>query len=333
MTSKVPRGGELLSALAELTSVAQLTNEELAGVIEQALLAAYRHAGHDDMGAEAHVDLVTGTFTLSTRDETGEVIPVATDSADFVRHVVHTTKGALAHRFQDIERGKIHQAVAQHYGQLADAIVEKREGAAWRFTCLGVDAVLPREEQIPGEQFRPGQHVAVMVLESRIDGKDPVLGLSRSHPQLLRLILEQEVPEIANGQVVVRGIAREAGRRSKVAVFTPDGVIDAQGACIGPRGVRHRAVTEQLGEEQVQIVSWSDDPSVFVSRALTPATVQTVTIDVEHRTAHVEVVPEQLSLAIGKSGENARLAAKLTGWRIDIGPVGGANATEAETPA
>jgi N utilization substance protein A len=185
--------------------------------------------------------------------------------------------------------------------------------------------VLPPEEQAAEEELEPGRHLKVMVLEGRRRGADAVLVVSRSHPQLLRLLLEQEVPEILTGQVVIREIAREAGRRSKVAVDSTDPDIDPQGACIGPRGIRHRAITAELGTEQVQIVRWSDDPATLVANSLIPATVLGVELDEETRTAHVRVDPGQLSLAIGRGGENARLAARITGWRIDLrgdGPEG-----------
>jgi N utilization substance protein A len=142
--------------------------------------------------------------------------------------------------------------------------------------------------------------------------------VSRSHPQLLRLLLEQEVPEVANGQVVVRGIVREAGRRSKVAVEAADPAVDARGACIGPRGIRHQAITSELGDEQVQIVLWSEDPATYIANALAPATVLRVDLDDASRTARATVESDQLSLAIGRGGDNARLVARLCGWRIDV---------------
>jgi N utilization substance protein A len=150
-----------------------------------------------------------------------------------------------------------------------------------------------------------------------------VVVVSRSHPLLVQRLMEQEVPELQSGQVVIRGIARDPGKRTKVAVDAPDGDIDPQGACIGPRGVRQRAVTSELGEEQVQIVAWAADPATYVANALIPATAKAVELDEDSRTAHVAVPSDQLSLAIGRAGENARLAARLSGWRIDIHPADG----------
>jgi N utilization substance protein A len=178
--------------------------------------------------------------------------------------------------------------------------------------------MLPPEEQIPGERLRVSDHVKVVIVEGRRRGPDALVVVSRSHPQLVQRLMEQEVPELTSGQVVIRAIARDPGRRTKVAVDAPDGDVDPQGACIGRNGVRQRAVTSELGEEQVQIVAWSADPATFVMNSLIPAAAQGVELDLETRTAHIVVAADQLSLAIGRGGENARLAAKLTGWRIDI---------------
>jgi N utilization substance protein A len=178
--------------------------------------------------------------------------------------------------------------------------------------------MLPPEEQIPGERLAVRDHIKVVIVEGRRKGPDAVVVVSRSHPQLVQRLMEQEVPELQSGQVVIRAIARDPGRRTKVAVDAPDGDVDPQGACIGRNGVRQRAVTSELGEEQVQIVAWSADPSTFVMNSLIPASARSVELDLESRTAHISVASDQLSLAIGRGGENARLAARLTGWRIDI---------------
>jgi N utilization substance protein A len=210
-----------------------------------------------------------------------------------------------------------------HRGQLIDAIVERQAGSTWYVDAAGVPGLLPPEEQIPGERLEPRQHLKVVVLEGRRRVHDAVVVVSRSHPLLVQRLMEQEVPELQAGHVVIRGIAREPGKRTKVAVDAPLGDLDPQGACIGPRGVRQRAVTSELGEEQVQIVAWSADPATYVANTLIPATVQAVELDETTRTAHVTVPSDQLSLAIGRAGENARLAARLSGWRIDIRSGGG----------
>jgi N utilization substance protein A len=231
-------------------------------------------------------------------------------------------RAAVAERVEASQRNRVLGEAAARHGQLVDAIVERPAGQGWYVDAGGVPGLLPAEERIPGEQLERHQHLKVVVLEGRARHHDAVLVVSRSHPLLLHRLLEQEVPELQSGQVVIRGVARDPGRRSKVAVEAPSGDIDPQGACIGPRGVRQRAVTSELATEQVQIVAWSPDREQYVKNALIPANVDAVNLDDDSKTAHVMVAPEQLSLAIGRGGENARLAAKLTGWRIDIAPTG-----------
>jgi N utilization substance protein A len=182
----------------------------------------------------------------------------------------------------------------------------------------GVEAVLSVSEQLPGEHYRIGQHLKVFVLEVRRTTRGPVLVVSRTHRGFLRRLMEMEIPEIYNGSVVIRGIAREAGSRSKVAVESRQPGVDAKGAAVGQRGTRIQAIVAELNGEKVDVVLWNEDASQFVAEALSPAEVIEVRIDEEHRIANVIVPERQLSLAIGREGQNARLAAKLTGWRIDI---------------
>jgi N utilization substance protein A len=182
----------------------------------------------------------------------------------------------------------------------------------------GVEAVLAVSEQLPGEHYRIGQHLKVYVLEVRRTTRGPVLVVSRTHRGFLRRVMEMEIPEIYNGTVVIRGIAREAGSRSKVAVESRQAGVDAKGAAVGQRGARIQAIVAELNGEKVDVVLWNEDPAQFVAEALSPAEVLNVRIDEEHKIANVVVPERQLSLAIGKEGQNARLAAKLTGWRIDI---------------
>ena len=244
------------------------------------------------------------------------------DLPDFPRQAAAAVRAAVAGRVEEASRKRVLDAAAAHHGQLVDAIPERQSGVSWYVDARGFPGLLPPEEQMQGERLERGRHIKVVVLEGRRRVHDAVVVVSRSHPLLVQRLLEQEVPELLKGQVVIRGMAREAGRRTKVAVEAPAGDIDPQGACIGPKGVRQRAVTSELGEEQVQIVAWSPDPSAFVANSLIPATVTDVTLDELSRTARVTVPADQLSLAIGRAGENARLAARLTGWRIDIAAPG-----------
>lgn len=311
----------LRTALGELSETGAMSADELRSLLEDAVVEAYRRWSGDEAPVEARVNLTEqGGIELHRIDDGGpRPIPL---NGDFARQAAMAAKAAVVARLRDAERERVVREVSARRGELVDSLVERQDGPLWWVRTDDHSALLPPEEQIPDERLERNQHLKVVVIDVRRRSRDAVVVVSRSHPLLLRQLLAQEVPEVASGQVVVKGIAREAGRRSKVAVFAPAGGIDPQGACIGPKGVRHRAVVSELGDEQVQIVAWSPDAAGFVASALAPATVVHVDLDEETRTARVQVPPDQLSLAIGRAGENARLAARLTGWRIDIGAEG-----------
>ena len=307
-----------LTALRDLAAATPLTEADIAGAVEQGVTTTYRRLVEDDRTVRARVNLETGTFTIYRVDEDGAEQPLEVDVPDFARQAAAAARTAVAERLAGVEQRRILGAGSTQRGELRDAIIERRLGSIWYVDAAGVPGMLPPEEQIPGERLKVRDHIKVVIVEGRRKGPDAVVVVSRSHPQLVQRLMEQEVPELGTGQVVVRAIARDPGRRTKVAVDAPDGDVDPQGACIGRNGVRQRAVTSELGEEQVQIVAWSADPATFVMNSLIPAVAQGVELDLETRTAHIAVASEQLSLAIGRGGENARLAARLTGWRIDI---------------
>ena len=318
-TAPVPtRLGDLGPVVAELVATTGTDETTIAQLIERAVVDACARL-LPDTAVVARVDLATSTLRLERRSDDPEVEPLELAvSGDLARHAAQAVKSAIAGLLRDAERGRVVREGTGRRGELADAIVEHRDGRTWHLHVDDLEAVLPAHEQIADDVMERGRHLKVLVLDVRRRGRDAVLEVSRTHPDLLRRLLEQEVPELAAGTVVVRGLVRDPGRRAKVAVDTPSGGLDAEGACIGPRGVRIRAVCGELGEEQVHIVGWSSDPAVYVARSLGPATVTAVELDEETRTAHVTVPAGQLSLAIGRGGENARLAARLTGWRIDI---------------
>ncbi|HZB97622.1 MAG TPA: transcription termination/antitermination protein NusA [Candidatus Sulfotelmatobacter sp.] len=301
----------------ELAKQSGLEPPEIAHLIERAVVDAYRRFVSDDAGVHARVDLETGSYEIYRRDEGGGETRLALQG-EFVRQAVHAAKQAVSERLREREKDRVMLEASRQHGQLIDTIVERSVGSVWYLRAGDMTAILPPEEQMPGERLRLHQHLKVVVLDARRRFHDAVVVVSRAHPLLLRLLLEQEVPEVPRGQVIVRGLVREAGRRSKIAVEAGAEGIDPQGACIGPKGIRHRAITSALGEEQVQIIAWSADEAEYVGNALAPARVSRVELDAEARTATVTVAPDQLSLAIGRGGENARLAARLTGWRIDI---------------
>jgi N utilization substance protein A len=308
----------LESAIASLRASTELSDERLAALFEAAFVETYRRLVVDDPGIRARVDLGTGAIRMYRPTDQGgeEALDVALP--DFPRQAAQAARVAVTTALREAGKDRVLREASLHRGELIDAIVDSHAGSVWYLRTGEMRVLLPPEEQAQGEQLVPGRHLKVMVLEGRRRSQDAVVVVSRSHPQLLRLLLEQEVPEVANGQVVVRGIVREAGRRSKVAVEAADAAVDARGACIGPRGVRHQAITSELGSEQVQIVVWSADPATYIANALAPAAVRGVQLDEGTRTASVTVAADQLSLAIGRGGENARLVARLCGWRIDI---------------
>jgi N utilization substance protein A len=305
-------------AIATLRDTTELSDDRLAALFESAFVDTYRRMVDDDRSIHARVDLFTGSCAMYRRGPDGEEIAVPVDIPDFPRQAAQAAREAVATALREAGKDRVLREASLHRGELIDAIVDTRSGPVWYLRAADLRVLLPPEEQIAGEELVPGRHLKVMVLEGRRRSQDAVVVVSRSHPQLLRLLLEQEVPEVANGQVLVRGIVREAGRRSKVAVEAADPAVDARGACIGPRGVRHQAITSVLGQEQVQIVVWSADTPTYIANALAPATVLRVDLDEESRTARVTVDPDQLSLAIGRGGDNARLVARLCGWRIDV---------------
>jgi N utilization substance protein A len=313
-----PDQGDLLEAVAEIASAAGVSEDELTMVVGQAILDTYRRLVVDEPGLRFRVDLRHGIQEVYRMDPGGEETAMPPLTGDAARQAAQAVRSAVFDRLRNAGAERVLNEATMRRGELIDCIVESRAGDAWYLRSGELTVVLPPEEQAAGETLVPRQHLKVVVLEGRRRAKDAVVVASRSHPDLVRLLLEQEVPELLNGKVVIRAIAREAGRRTKVAVESRDPDIDAQGACIGPRGLRHRAVTAQLGTEQIQIVGYDADPARYVAGALIPATVLGVTLDPETRTAHIEVDAGQLSLAIGRGGENARLAARLTGWRIDI---------------
>jgi N utilization substance protein A len=231
-----------------------------------------------------------------------------------------TAKHAVLRYIHDLEREKVMRDVAEHRGELASGVVDRNE-AGTVFVDLGrIEGVMPPEEQIPGEQLQPGKPVLVVILEAQRNPRQAQVRVSRAARSFVHRLLEAEVPEIKAGTVQIKSIAREPGLRTKVAVASTEPGLDPVGACVGPKGVRHRAILSELGNEHVDIVPWSDDAEAFVASSLGPAKAEGVSIDRGTRTATVLVPRGQLSLAIGRDGQNARLAAKLTGFRIDIKP-------------
>jgi N utilization substance protein A len=252
-------------------------------------------------------------------DEDGNVIREWDDTPkDFGRIAAQAAKQVLTQRVREAERDRKYEEYAGREGDIVTGIIQQTDS---RFTLLDlgkVEALLPQAEQVPYERYDHGARLKAYIVEVRKTSKGPQIVVSRSHPGLIKRLFELEVPEISNGIVEIKACAREPGHRTKIAVWSNDQNVDPVGACVGARGARVRMVTTELRGEKVDIVPYSDDPAEFVARALQPAKVKEVLLDEDKGRATVIVHDYQLSLAIGKEGQNARLAARLTGWHIDI---------------
>ena len=312
----------LAEALSALCAEVGIPFEEMLHTVESALGAAYVRAFNP--AGEVTVTLDTATGALDVRSRVvrpdGTVVVEELPSEDFKRMAAQTAKHAVLRHIHDLERDKVLRDVAEHRGELATGVVDRVEGGIV-FVDLGrAEGVMPPEEQIPGELLHPGRNVLVVILDTQHNRRQAQVRVSRAARAFVHRLMEAEVPEIKAGTVQIRAIAREPGLRTKIAVSSSEPGLDPVGACVGPKGVRHRAILSELSNEHVDIVPWSDDPEAFVAAALGPARADRVTIDRVTRTATVLVPRSQLSLAIGRDGQNARLAAKLTGYRIDIKP-------------
>jgi N utilization substance protein A len=296
--------------------------EEMLATVEGALGAAYRRAFSPTGDVTVKLDTTTGGLDITSRvvHADGTAVVEQLPSEDFKRMAAQTAKHAVLRHIHDLERDKALRDVAEHKGELASGVVDRIE-AGTAYVDLGrAEGVMPPEEQIPGELLHPGKPVLVVLLDAQRNTRQAQVLVSRAARSFVHRLLEAEVPEIKAGTVQIRAIAREPGLRTKIAVSATEPGLDPVGACVGPKGVRHRALLSELSSEHVDIVPWSENPQVFVAAALGPAKADKVTIDRMTRTATVLVPRGQLSLAIGRDGQNARLAAKLTGYRIDIKP-------------
>jgi N utilization substance protein A len=320
---KADRNLELIDALATLERDRGMPADTIFSALEDALAAAYpKTPGVTATHARVEIDRETGeirVFEQVVDEETEEV-----QSEEFVetppelgRIAAQTAKHVIHQRLREAERQMAFEEYEDRTSEIVTGIVEQHDP---RFVILNLgkaEAIMPYSEQIPRERYEIGDRVRGYICEVR-EGRGPTIVVSRSHPGLVRKLFEMEVPEIADGLVEIKAIAREAGHRTKIAVASNDPNIDPVGACVGPKGSRVRAVVNELRGEKIDVVAYTDETSRFVSEALQPARVRGVSIDEESKTATVIVADRELSLAIGKEGQNARLAARLTGWRIDI---------------
>jgi transcription termination/antitermination protein NusA len=340
---------DFIGALLQLNAEKGVPQEILIQTLEQAIESAYRRNAEAPENVVVRVDPESGQISVyreyevvATPEEVtdpeaqktvsdaqkidpetgvgGRVrVPENVTQAQLGRIAAQTAGQVYRQRLREAERDVVYGQYASREGEIMTGVVHRTTDSAVVLDMgKGVEAVLAVTEQLPSETYRIGQHLKVYVLEVRRTTRGPVIVASRTHRGFLRRLMEMEIPEIYNGTVVIRGIAREAGSRSKVAVESRQAGVDAKGAAVGQRGARIQSIVAELNGEKVDVVLWDDDPGRFVAEALSPAEVLSVRIDEEHKIANVVVPERQLSLAIGKEGQNARLAAKLTGWRIDI---------------
>lgn len=247
-----------------------------------------------------------------------EIVFLLDPKEDYGRIAAQTAKQVIIQKIREAERTSIIDEYGTKEGEIISGIVQKVERGNVYIDFNRATGILPAEEQIPGEYFTRGQRIRAYLYSVEDTPRGINLRLSRTHPKFIEKLFTVEAPEIQNGIVEIKSIAREAGARSKIAVFSKDEHIDPVGSCVGQKGTRVNTITAELGGEKIDIIPWSEDPKTFVSNALSPAKVMSIEIDEKEHKAIVEVANDQLSLAIGKGGQNVRLAAKLTGWRIDI---------------
>ncbi|WP_055481653.1 transcription termination factor NusA [Sphaerimonospora mesophila] len=314
-----------MSVLRSLEREKDISFDLVVKAIEDALLIAYFRTEGAAPKARAELDRVSGHVTIwaAELDENGEVAREYDDTpGNFSRIAATTAKQVILQQLRDAEDEINFGEFASREGELVAGIIQQGKDPRVVLVDLGkIEAILPHNEQVPGEEYLHGERIRCYVVQVKKGPKGPSVTLSRTHPNLVKKLFALEVPEIADGTVEIAAIAREAGHRTKIAVRSRRPGVNAKGACIGPMGSRVRNVMTELHGEKIDIIDWSEDPAEFVGNALSPARVSRVeVIDPDGRMARVTVPDYQLSLAIGKEGQNARLAARLTGWRIDIRP-------------
>ncbi|MBN3039304.1 MAG: transcription termination/antitermination protein NusA [Candidatus Omnitrophica bacterium] len=303
---------ELLSILEHLEREKGIKKEILIQAVEAALVsAAKKDLGPNVKDVEVKLDPKTGGIKVFSDGK--EVT-----SGEFGRIAAQTAKQVIIQKIREAEREVIFEDFNKKMGTLALGLVHRFEKGSIIVDLGKTEAILPKSEQSPKETYRQGERVRAYILDVKKTAKGPHIVLSRSNPGLIKQMFELEVPEIYEGIVEIKSIAREAGERTKIAVYSKDDKIDCVGACVGMRGIRVKNIVRELRGEKIDIIRWNEDPKEFIAGALSPAKVLSMEIDKENRASKVLVADDQLSLAIGKRGQNVRLACKLTGWDIDI---------------
>lgn len=334
---------EFLLALDLLEKEKGIEKEILIEAMETALVTAYKKDYNPVAEVIATVSRETGDATVYLRKTVveevtnpeleidfkaakkiskavaiGDEVNVNVTPKTFGRIAAQNAKGIVVQKIREVERGMMVSEFTEKTGSLVTGTVERIEKGNVMVSIGRTEAVLAPQEQIPAETYKHGEKIKIYVVQVKIVGKAPQIIISRSHPMLVKCLFEQEVPEIATGVVQIKSIAREAGARTKIAVYSTDENVDCIGSCIGPKGMRVENILAELKGEKIDIVKYSEDPEEFVKEALSPAEIISCSVNSEERICSVTVNKDQLSLAIGKEGQNARLAAKLTGYKVDI---------------
>ena len=337
---------DFILALGEIEKQKNIKKEVIIEAIEQALYAAYKKNYGQAQNVSVSVDRETGDIKvlqqrevveevsdaflqiglteaqqMDKRYDVGDTINFEVTPKNFGRIAAQTAKQVVVQRIKEVERENLYAAYSDKENQMLSGIIVRNDkrNIIVRLSD-GEEALLPQNEQLMCESYFPGYRMRFYVTEVKMVAGNPEIILSRTHPSLVKRLFEQEVPEIADGSVVIKAIAREAGSRSKVAVQSDVAGLDPVGACVGAKGARVQLICDSLGGEKIDIIRYSDNPAEYVAAALSPSEIVSVVADEEAKSAAVVVPAHQLSLAIGKEGQNARLAARLTSWKIDIKP-------------
>ncbi len=334
---------EFISAIEQIEKSKGISKDIIFEAIESALISAYKKNYGSNQNVRVDIDGETGDIRVYTvmdiveeiEDEStqitleealeidpnfelGDEVFYQVTTEEFGRIAAQTAKQVVVQRIREAERGIIFDDYVEKQGEVVTGTIQRKSGDTIFVNMGRTEGILSAKEQVPGERFEVNDRIKVYIMDVKKTTKGPQVFLSRSHPGLVKRLFELEVPEIEDGVVEIKSIAREAGSRTKMAVYTEDENVDPVGACVGSRGSRVQNIVDELFNEKIDIITWSEEPGTLISNVLSPAKVEEVMIEDEEKVATVIVPDYQLSLAIGKSGQNVRLAAKLCGWKIDI---------------
>ena len=334
---------ELLDALNVLEKEKNISKDSLLDAIEQSLLQACKNHFGKDADAVINIDRETCNYSIFLKKEVveevfdpaieilledavkydpsynyGDIINVPVESKAFGRIATQNAKNIILQKIREEERKVLYDEYYEKEHDMMTGLVQRYVGQNVSINLGKMDALLTKDEMIPGEKLRPNDRVKVYVVEVRNNPRGPRVNVSRTHPELVKRLFEEVVTEVHDGIIEIKGIAREAGSRTKMSVYSNDPDVDAVGACVGLNGVRVNSIVNELNGEKIDIINWNENPAILIENALSPAKVIAVLADPEEEEATVIVPDYQLSLAIGKEGQNARLAARLTGYKIDI---------------